>query len=204
MWRELSEYFAGRFASRPPPEIPTLMDAIAGACVGGSLLPLTDRIALAMQVTVAGLDTVASQLTFFAHFLAEHPEHREELIRNPALATAAVEELVRRYAVPSISRKVGFDADFHGISFRAGDMVHFLAEAAGLDDRAVDNPQMVDFKRTRSPHAGFGVGAHTCAGMFLARAELRIFIEEWLRRLPNFAVKRSTTLRRRGGFGIAN
>jgi cytochrome P450 len=82
-------------------------------------------------------------------------------------------------------------------------MVHLLTESAGLDESSVDDPLMVSFERAKSPHSAFGLGPHMCAGMVLARAELRIFIEEWLRRIPDFAVKAKAELKRRGGYVLA-
>jgi cytochrome P450 len=60
--------------------------------------------------------------------------------------------------------------------------------AASLDDRITPNPEKLDLDRGRSMHVGFNTGPHTCAGIWLARLELKIFLEEWLQRMPPFRV----------------
>lgn len=47
----------------------------------------------------------------------------------------------------------------------------------------------MDFSRKNTIHAGFGAGAHRCPGSFLARTELRAFLEEWIKRIPKFHIK---------------
>jgi cytochrome P450 len=59
----------------------------------------------------------------------------------------------------------------------------------GLDDRIVDDPLTVDFRRESVPIAAFGAGPHTCPGAVLARREIAVFIEEWLPRIPDFELK---------------
>src|SRR3546814_4613569 len=60
--------------------------------------PLTPHeiMAMSLLVLVGGLDTVASQIGFVAHFLAKNPGHRRELIEDPKLIQTACEELLRR------------------------------------------------------------------------------------------------------------
>ena len=59
---------------------------------------------------------------------------------------------------------------------------------AGLDERQFANPLIVDFQRPKPIHMTFGGGAHRCMGSMLARTELRIFLEEWLKRIPDFEI----------------
>lgn len=47
----------------------------------------------------------------------------------------------------------------------------------------------VDFKRADTKHLGFGKGMHQCIGAFLARTELRVFLTEWLKRIPDFELQ---------------
>ena len=56
---------------------------------------------------------------------------------------------------------------------------------AGRDPAEFDDPDVVRLDR-KPRHVGFGFGPHTCVGMHLARRELRIAMEEFLARIPEF------------------
>jgi cytochrome P450 len=62
-----------------------------------------------------------------------------------------------------------------------------------------DRPDVVDFDRTENRHVAFGAGIHRCAGSNLARMELRVAIEEWLRRIPEFRLADDATVVWAGG-----
>lgn len=73
-----------------------------------------------------------------------------------------------------------------------------MPEKLRLDDRRWHEPLLVDFARPGlNAHAGFGNGPHHCPGSNLARTEVRIFLEEWLKRIPDFEIPASAT----GGAG---
>jgi cytochrome P450 len=137
----------------------------------------------------AGLDTVVSTLGFFAFFLARHPRSRAALLADPALVNNAVEELLRRYSVSVLARQVCAEVDLGGVILRPGEMVMAPIPLDGLDDGKYPDAASVDFSRKVTNHASFGSGVHRCLGSMLARTELRIFLEEWLRRIPDFEIE---------------
>ena len=153
--------------------------------------PLDDHALVGMVVLllVAGLDTVAAAMGFFARFLATEVEHRGQLIADPGLIPKAVEELMRRYAIATAGRILVQDHDFKGVSMKAGDMVIMPTVAVSFDESRFADPLKVDFTRNASGHAAFSRGVHTCVGSMLARTELRIFMEEWLARIPEFRIE---------------
>ena len=55
-----------------------------------------------------------------------------------------------------------------------------------LDERKFADPMTVDFRRPVKHHMGFGTGIHRCLGAQLARVELRVLLQEWLPRIPEF------------------
>jgi cytochrome P450 len=57
-----------------------------------------------------------------------------------------------------------------------------------LDERVVDRPELVDFDRPAQPHFAFGGGVHRCLGSHLARLELRVSLQEWHRRIPEYHI----------------
>ena len=166
-----------------------LMNAVVNATIDGR--PATDKeiYGFCFNLLFGGLDTVASALGFIARFLADNPGHRQQLIDEPEKIPHAVEELLRRFGVGGNSKMVAKDCEYKGIRFKKGDMMWFAGGFHGLDEREYENPLEVDFDRQNiSQNSTFGNGPHRCPGSFLARAEIRVFIEEWLARIPNFQV----------------
>jgi len=166
-----------------------LLSSIATAKVDGELLSDYDLTGMLTLLLLAGLDTVASMMGFFARFFALNPAHRQQLIADPSLINNAVEELLRRYPIANLAREVTQDFEYHGISLKAGDMVVAPTALDGLDERRFEDPLTVNFNRDKPIHATFGGGVHRCMGSMLARTELRLFIEEWLKRIPEFEIK---------------
>src|SRR3546814_17493230 len=95
---------------------------LLGMIVNGEVeeRPLTPHeiMAMSLLVLVGGLDTVASQIGFVAHFLAKNPGHRRELIEDPKLIQTACEEFLRRYGLPHTARQFTPDYDYKGIRFK--------------------------------------------------------------------------------------
>jgi cytochrome P450 len=187
---ELAGYLAGHIKARTETPGEDLLSTIVHGEVEGRPMTPQEIMAMALLVLVGGLDTVASQLGFVAHFLACSPDHRRELVANPKLHQIACEEFLRRYGLPNTARQLTMDYDYKGIHFKKGDMIQLPKCLYGLDDRINDNPFAVDFHRKPSAikHAAFGAGPHLCPGNVLARREVMIFLEEWLPEIPDFAV----------------
>lgn len=172
-----------------------LISSLVQAEVDGK--PLDDRTLLGMVtlLLLAGLDTVASTMGYFARFLAMNPEYRHRLIKEPAAIPNAVEELLRRFPIANLGRQIRKDHEMSGASLKDGEMILIPTVAYGLDDRKFENPEAVDIDRKNKIHATFGGGAHRCMGSMLARVELRVFFEEWLARIPDFQIKPGADVR---------
>jgi cytochrome P450 len=152
---------------------------------------LTDFEAQNMLATLmfGGLDTVASMMGFVMRFLAGSPEHRRQLIDTPSLIPKAVSELIRRHGLTHTSRIVVQDAELFGVQFKTNDRIVVPTSLAGMDERVFPDPLAVDFNRPNAGgHAAFGNGPHRCPGANLARMELKVMLEEWLARIPNFRI----------------
>jgi cytochrome P450 len=172
-----------------------LLSKIVNIDIKGERISHEEAIAYASLVLFGGLDTVAGMLGFFARFLASNPAHRRQLVKrlgDEAFVKGAIEELVRRHGLANTSRYIASDFTYKGIAFREGDMILPPNLLVGLDERHVDDPLTVDFERKRPEHAAFGNGPHACPGAVLARRELKVFLEEWLSRIPDFEIKPGT------------
>ena len=164
--------------------------------------PLTDAEMLDMLtvLVLAGLDTTRAELGYMFRHLAAHPEHRRTLIGHPELIPSAVEEVLRYYTIVfGDGRKVTRDVEFHGASLKAGDMVYGLVSGANRDPRAYERADEFVLDRKRNHHMGFANGPHRCLGAHLARREMQVAVEEWLRVIPDFEVAGDTELLERGG-----
>lgn len=160
---------------------------------------LSDReaVTFAIFVLFAGVDTTATVMTMTAHALARDSALRRDLIGNlddDAFIRNAVEEFIRCAHVSSSTRQIRADISFNGVVMRKGEMVQTLPLVYGYSPDRFEDPFRVDVRR-KFPivHAAFGKGAHLCPGAHLARAELCIFLQEWLRRIPDFQVAPGAT-----------
>lgn len=168
---------------------PDLFSLMVNAKVDGRDLEPHETTGLLHNVLFGGLDTVASSLGFFARFLADNPGHRKQLIEQPKLIMPAIDELLRRFGIPQTARVITRDFVYKGVQFKEGEQIMMPKVLHGLDERKYQDPLTVDFTRRAQDHAAFGAGPHRCAGAALARMEIRVFLEEWLRRIPDFSIK---------------
>lgn len=172
-----------------------LLSKLVNVDLGQGRISEAEAVDYATLVLFGGLDTVAGMIGFIARFLALNPGHRRQLVDrldDDAFVKNAIEELIRRHGVANTARVVTEDFDYKGLSFRAGDRILPANLFVGIDDRLNENPLVVDFSRAKPVHAAFGNGPHACPGAILARREIRIFLQEWLTRIPDFHVKPGT------------
>ncbi|MCB1690510.1 MAG: cytochrome P450 [Halioglobus sp.] len=137
----------------------------------------------------AGNETTNRLMGWSAKILADHPDQRRELAENPSLIPEAVEEILRYEPMgPFTARYVTRDVEYYGQTVPAGSTMMFMLAAANRDERRFADPDRFDIHRDRAPHNTFGYGIHTCPGNVLARQEGRIFIEEMLKRFPEWDI----------------
>jgi cytochrome P450 len=164
--------------------------------------PLTEDelIGLTFMLFIGGLDTVAATLGFAFRYLAEHPEDRRKLSEQPDLIPTAVEEMLRAFSVVQAKRLVTRDIDFHGAPMKAGDYVTIISGLADTDPDEFGDGVQID--RANNRHVAFGMGPHRCLGSHLARLELRLVIETWLKHIPDFAVVPGARITSHGAGGV--
>lgn len=198
-FHQLFAYAGQKVAERQANPGEDLISQLTKSKIDGEPITAAALTPMIFLLLVGGLDTVASAMGFAARFLAQSPAHRQELIDHPERIPNAVEELLRRFPVVNQGRLVVNDMDYKGVALRAGDQIILPTSLHGLDERKFDDPLRVDFSRPTPIHSTFGNGAHRCPGSLLARTELRIFLEEWLKRIPDFRIKDGETAGIRAG-----
>jgi cytochrome P450 len=164
--------------------------------------PLTDTEILDVLVVLvlAGLDTTRAQLGYLFRHLATHRRDLAALVATPSLIPSAVEESLRLYTIVfGDGRKVTRDTEFHGAELKQGEMVYGLVSGANRDPRAYERADEFVLDRKHNHHFGFAGGPHRCLGAHLARKEMVVATEEWLRAIPEFRIAADEELTERGG-----
>jgi cytochrome P450 len=136
----------------------------------------------------AGIDTTWSMIGASLWHLATHAEDRKRLVAEPQLIPTAIEEFLRAYAPATMARDIVKDAEIGGCPLKAGEMVMLAFGAANRDPTMFPDADRVIIDRAENRHAAFGLGIHRCIGSNLARMEIRVALEEWLGRFPDFAL----------------
>jgi cytochrome P450 len=143
---------------------------------------------------LAGIDTTWSAIGASLWHLAKTPQHRRRLVADPGLLPTAMEEFLRAYAPVTVPRLVKRDMHWRGADMQADDWVLLSYPAANRDPAQFDNAGEVIIDRKVNRHAAFGLGIHRCLGSHLARMELRVALEAWLARIPEFALADPATV----------
>jgi cytochrome P450 len=183
---ELDDYMNARIAEHldnPQDDLTTfLLDAELD---GNKLAPDHVRGTMVLLM-IAGIDTTWSAIGASLWHLAQDPADRRRLAAEPDLMATAVEELLRAYAPVTMARLVAEDFEFRGRPMREGDWLLLSFPAANRDPGFFPDADKVLIDRAENRHAAFGLGIHRCIGSNLARMELRVALEEWVKRYPDF------------------
>ncbi len=196
---ELIAFFAAELADRKAHPRDDLISELLAAEVDGE--PVSDPHILGTLglLLIAGIDTTWSSIGSSLWHLATHPDDRARLAREPELIPTAVEEFLRAYSPVTMARIVNDETEVNGACMHAGDRIVLNFPAANRDPSAFDDADRVLIDRAVNRHVAFGVGIHRCAGSNLARMELRIAIEEWMARIPEFCVADGAVVTWAGG-----
>jgi cytochrome P450 len=180
-----------------------LIKAIVNAKFNDRPLEHLETMGMLYVLYVGGLDTVYSTLGWTMRHLATHSELQDRLRGNPELIANAVEEFLRAFSVVVTHRMVAKDFVFHGVPMRKGEEFNMPLSLANRDPKMFPDPHVVDIDR-KPRHLALGTGAHICLGMHLAKRELRIVVEEFLKRFHNIRIREGETYKYHTGrtFGI--
>ncbi len=186
--RSLGEYLAPIVKERRAKPGDDLISWLSNQEVDGARIAEDKLHNMCTLLLIGGLDSVANTLGFFAKFLAQNPGHRRQIIDEPRIITPAVEELLRRF--PTVTAGTGRlcmkDQQVGPAPVKAGDQIMAPPAMMNFDEKTYPDPLKVDFSRRISSVGTFGQGPHRCVGANLGRSELTIFLEEWLKRIPDF------------------
>jgi cholest-4-en-3-one 26-monooxygenase len=166
-----------------------LATALMAGEVDGEQLSDLDFNSFFMLLAVAGNETTRTATTHGARLLAEHPEQRQRLLRDPSLIPCAIEEILRVSSpLNHFRRTASQDTEIGGVRVREGDKVTMWYPSVNRDEAVFRDPDAFDVGRSPNEHLAFGVGEHFCLGASLARLELVILFEALLQRMPDITL----------------
>jgi cytochrome P450 len=166
-----------------------LVSAIVHGRIKGEELTEEEKIGMVWFLWLGGLDTVAATISQMFRRMALQPNIQQQLRGHPELIQTAVEEFLRTQPILSSARRATKDFEWHGLTIKAGDSVQCLTPAGNFDPSRFQDPRTFDPARKANRHFTFVAGVHLCLGAPLARRELRIILDEWFKRIPEFRVK---------------
>jgi cytochrome P450 len=188
--QDIYRYFDAILDERAAAPKDDILSHFLSAEVDGDSLTREEILDICFLFLIAGLDTVTDSLTCFFAYLAQHPEHRRQIVDDPTVIPSAVEELLRwETPVPGVPRFCTQDSEIAGCPVKQGDALLVQVGAANVDPAVFPDGFDVRFDREANPHIAFGGGVHRCLGSHLARRELRVALREWHRRIPDYELK---------------
>jgi cytochrome P450 len=176
-----------------------LITYLVQAEVDGKPVPDTHILGTCMLTVLAGIDTTWSSIGSALWHLAQRPDHRKWILDNPDQINNAIEELIRAYSPVTMARMTVEEQEVNGRKICPGDRVIMNFPAANRDPEIFEHPDEVLLDRAKNPHIAFGVGIHRCAGSNLARMEMKVAIEEWLKKIPNYRLEDPESVTWAGG-----
>ena len=191
---EMGAYFSAEAEKRRAAPSDDLISYLVNARIDGRPLGEDHLIGTLRLVLIAGIDTTWSAIGACLWHLARQAEDRARLARDPALIPSAVEEFLRAYAPVTMAREVIKDTSINGRPVKAGEMVLLSFPAANRDPAVFPDADRVVIDRAENRHAAFGLGIHRCIGSNLARMEITVALQEWLKRIPDFTLDPSATV----------
>lgn len=191
----IEAYFEAKIEEKRSHPDDYLLSTIVHGEVDGRPITQDELIGTTHLLLLAGLDTVTATLDCMIVYLAQHPDRRRAIVENPSLMNGAIEELLRHQTpVMMVPRVIAQDHEIGGVQMKAGDTATLLIGAANCDFAEFDAPAEVEFDREANRHLAFGGGPHRCLGSHFARLELRVALEEFHRRIPDYEIAPGTEL----------
>lgn len=188
-FQEFAEFGIAEVMSRLENPRDDFLTQIAHAELDGRPLTPMEIGQLMNSLILAGHGTSVAGMTSVMHEVLSRPEVRRRILADPALIPSAVEETLRlRTPFFGLYRRVTQDAEIRGVTIPKDSYLFACWAAANRDPKVYENPSEFQLDRKfgrKNRHLTFGFGLHTCPGAPVARMEMRVALEELLRRLPD-------------------
>lgn len=197
--QKISAYLKEVIAEKTVNPDDKVISRIVHAEVDGRPMSPPEIFGFVIFLFIGGLDTVFATLNNIWLWLARNPDRVQEMINDPDNIDSQVEELLRVWSVTFSGRMLAKDFEMRGVQMKKGDRVTAVLPACNFDPDVFPNPTEVNFHRPRRPILAFAGGVHSCMGAHLARLEIKVSLQEWLRRIPEFSLKEGAVIEYRPG-----
>ena len=184
----VQEYFEAQILDHQENLRDDLTTFLLNAEIAGEKLAVEHVFGTMVLILVAGIDTTWGAIGASLWHLAQNPNDLARLVNEPDLMPVAIEEFLRFYAPVTMARLVKSDMDYLGCPMKEDDWILLGFPAANRDPVVFKDADKFIIDRAANRHVAFGLGIHRCVGSNLARLELRVAIEEFIKRYPSFEV----------------
>jgi cytochrome P450 len=180
-----------------------LVDCLMASDVIGRKLSDAEIVPQVMSILIGGTESLPKIMSGGLVEMWRHPDQRDFVSAGVERVGPAVEEMIRYHAPAQwFGRTLTCDLEVAGTPMRRGQRVFLLVASANRDEREFPDPDTFRCNRKMRRVVAFGVGSHFCSGVFLARLEARIMLEEFLARVPDFEIDLDRAVRSVSEFQI--
>lgn len=184
--REVFDYFGEYLKARRKDPRDDIVTYFLEAEVDGQPMDDSQIMGGLFLLLLAGIDTTWSSIGSSFWHLGQHLEDRQRLASDSTSFDAAVEEFLRFYSPVTMARVITEEVEISGTTLCPGQRVLLPFAAANRDTDFMEDAETFQIDREVNRHSAFGLGIHRCLGSNLARMEIKVALEEWFRRIPEF------------------
>lgn len=185
--KEMEEYWVDKARQYRAQPAPGLLSEIVNASFDGKSLNDEELYDFFGNLLLGGLDNTARFIGNVLWRLATTPALRDELVAHPERVPVALEEFLRLDGPAMVFREVKVANEIEGHRLAPGDIVGLIHPITNRDPDVFPDPDAFVIGREGNKHFAMGHGVHTCLGLHLMRVEVRVILQELLRRMPDFA-----------------
>ena len=192
---EMGDYIDALLHERLENPQDDMLTLVANAEIDGQPVDWDLKLGYIRLLIIAGIDTTWSAIGSGLWHFGQHPDEVARLVaadNDDLLWNTASEEVLRYYAPVTMARKVVGETEVGGCPVHPGEQMLLTFPAANHDPAAFENPEVFDIDRAQNRHVAFGLGIHRCVGSNLARLELVVALQEWMRAFPDYSLDTST------------
>jgi cytochrome P450 len=170
--------------------LPIVENLLAYRLPDGSALTDSEVAVQMLGVFIGGTETVPKIVAHGLWELSRNPEQLAAVRADPEATVPVAREEIIRYCAPAqwFARTVRRPFTIHDTTLLPGQRIITLLASANRDEREFPEPETFIWDRPIQRSLAFGRGQHFCLGYHMARLEIGIMLQEWLRRVPDYRI----------------